>query len=799
MLHYTEKNYNTLELIYYHQNNTQTFVRKAFYAQKISQCHCCIMKETPMATHQKNTINIEDIDSLALQETPAPQCPIALNASLQPDHEAQCTIQEIEELTCQSLYFNRDINWIGFNAKVLQEALEPKTPLLEQLKFLSIFYNNLDEFFMVRVANLMRQYKNNAANTAPDKIPPSRQLAEIRRQTLRLVSIAQDHWRKKLIRQLKDRGVRILSYSALNKKQQKFLDQYFLDEIYPVLTPQAIDPSHPLPIITNLTRNFIVQLRDKHGITRYARLKTPNNVPRFLFTPRTKDAKTYAALGFSANTRDNDIIYSDDLIEQHLQSLFPGHEIVASGMFRITRNTDIEIEEDEADDLLDAIRDLVDQRRFGDVVRLEVSEETPAELRAFLMERLELLPFQVYRIKGALAFSEMMELYGLHRPGLKDENLTPTMPPVFKDENDATIFEHFAEKDMLLYHPYDSFMPVQEFIQRASQDPHVVAIKQTLYRAGSSSPIVDALIDARRLGKQVTAVVELKARFDEERNITWAEEMEKAGVHVVYGMPGMKIHAKLCLVVRREPHGVRRYVHIGTGNYNPTTAKIYTDLSLFTSHAQICADVSDLFNTMTGYAEQESYRQLLVSPFGIRNGLLQAIQNEIDMHKQHKNGKIYIKCNQIADPACIRALYTAAMQGVEVRMQVRGVCCLRPGIQGISDNIEVTSLVGRFLEHPRIFYFHNNGDERIYMGSADLMQRNLDRRIETLVPILDQDIRKHLFDDILMPHLNDTAKAYTLNTDGSYSRKKVARHETPLHAQNLMMHMREKAQKKTKK
>ncbi len=705
--------------------------------------------------------------------------------------EKLCTLKEIEELSCSGLFFNRDINWLSFNAKVLQEALEPKVPLLEQLKFLSIFYNNLDEFFMVRVANLMRQYMSNVVNTAPDKIPPGRQLAEIRRQTLRLTAIAHDHWQKKLCRQLKERGIRIVRYVDLAKKQQKFLDDYFMDEVFPILTPQAIDPSHPLPIIANLSRNLVVQLRDKHGNTRYARIKIPNNIERFLFIPRTKDAKTYAALGFSANARDNDIIFIDDLIKMHLQTLFTGHEIVAIGAFRITRNTDIEIEEDEADDLLEAIRDLVNQRRFGDVVRLEVSEDTPADLRRFLMEHLEVRPFQVYRIKGPMAFSEMLELYGLDKPALKDERLTPYIHPVCRDESDLQIFDVVAQKDILLYHPYDSFLPVQEFIRRASVDPGVIAIKQTLYRAGNASPIVDALIDARRMGKQVTAVVELKARFDEERNITWAEEMEKAGVHVVYGMPGMKIHAKLCLVVRREQQGVRRYVHIGTGNYNPSTAKIYTDLALFTAHAGICADVSDIFNTMTGYAEQESYRHLLVSPAGMRTKLIEAIEAEMLRHKKHGDGKIYIKCNQVADKECIQALYRASMSGVQIRMQVRGVCCLRPGVPGVSENIEVSSLVGRFLEHPRIYYFHNGGQSKIYMGSADLMPRNLDRRIETLVPIDDTDLQKQLRDEILLTHLNDTAKAYILQEDGSYIRRKLPRGQTPYNAQKEMMHMRE--------
>lgn len=742
-------------------------------------------------------------DTVASQPTGGAVTPEQTGSALSPitlrtqgEHEMQCTLEQIEELSCPGLFLNREVSWLEFNAKVLNEALEARTPLLEQLKFLSIFYNNLDEFFMVRVANVLRQYLNYAPSIAPDKVPPARQLAEIRRCTLRLVAKAQDHWRKKLLRQLHDRGVRVTRYAELTRKQQKFLDQYFVDEIYPVLTPQAIDPSHPLPIISNLSLNFIVQLLDKHGITRYARLKSPSNVPRFVFAPRTKDAKNYAALGFCSSTRDNDIVLLEDLILKHLPTLFSGHTVIGAGMFRITRNTDIDIEEDEADDLLEAVRDLVDQRRFGAVVRLEVSHSTPRDLRRFLASRLLLKPFQEYRVKGPLAFSEMMALHNLDRPGLKYEPLLPFVPPVFREEEVQRLYTHIRQKDIMLSHPYDSFLPVQEFIRHSSFDPDVIAIKQTLYRVGSQSPIVDALIEARRLGKQVTVVVELKARFDEERNITWAEEMEKAGVHVVYGMPGMKIHTKLCLVVRREPLGVRRYVHIGSGNYNGTTAKIYTDMGLFTAHAGICSDVSELFNVMTGYAEKDDYRHLLVSPSGLRQGIIGCIADEIQRHETHGDGKIIFKCNQLVDKECIQALYAASMAGVIVRLQVRGVCCLRPGIPGISDTIEVSSLVGRFLEHTRIYYFHNGGDARVYMGSADLMPRNLDRRIETLVPILDSELCAKIYTEILTPHLDDNVKSYILHEDGSYSKKKSPKGVQPCNAQRYMMELRKKMQQK---
>ena len=698
--------------------------------------------------------------------------------------EQLCATEEISELACPNLYLNREINWLDFDAKVLDEATDAGLPLLEQLKFLSIFYNNLDEFFMVRVANIYRQYRSGAVSSSPDRMTPAKQLAEIRRKVLILVSRAQEHWRKRLAPQLHDKGVRLMRYADLSEKQRKFLDGYFRNEIYPILTPQAIDPGHPFPTISNTSLNFIIQLRSRDGVTRFARLKCPNNISRFVFIPRNKEAKTYASLGFNANVRDSDIILLEDLIAEYLGALFPGNTVVNAGLFRITRNTDVEIEEDEADDLLEAVKDLVEQRRFGDVVRLEIAHGTAKELSAFLTERLGMQPVQIYRVKGPLAFSELMALYGVDRPGLKESPFYGRTPSVFQE---GDIYAHIQSRDVFLFHPYDSFTPVLDFIRRSSEDPGVIAIKQTLYRVGNASPIVKALIEARRSGKQVTAVVELKARFDEERNITWAEEMEKAGVNVVYGLVGMKIHAKLCLVVRREPEGVSRYVHIGTGNYNPSTAKMYTDMGLITANPNICADVTDLFNVMTGYAHREQYRELLVSPLSMRRSLLDMIQRETALHQQNGNGEIIFKCNQLVDKHVIRALYRASMEGVRVRLQVRGICCLRPGVKGISDNIEVTSIVGRFLEHTRVYWFNANGEGRLYIGSADIMPRNLDRRIEVLVPILDPGLRACLRNDILETHLRDNQQTWRLQEDGTYCRIKPDKGEEPVNAQEIMM------------
>ena len=503
------------------------------------------------------------------------------------DGHAECRAAAIEDLSCPDLYLNRELSWLKFNARVLDQALDSRFPLLEQLKFLAIFHNNLDEFFMVRVAGIVQQHKNGLPCGTPDKLRPARQLAEIRKRVLALQETAYKHW-KELSRLLAKKGVRFRRYSQLTEKQRKFLDDFFHTEVYPVLTPQAIDPAHPFPTISNLSVNFIVQLQCPDNTIRFARLRCPSNVSRFVFVPRTKAAKDYVCLGLSSNLRDTDVILLEDLIRQYLETLFYGNKILACGLFRITRNTDLELAEEEADDLLEAIRDLVDQRRFGDVVRLEFASGVNRMLVDFLARHLEVRPFQIYKIRGPLAFSQMLPFYGVDRPGLKLPPQHPRQPDICGMES---MFPAIRARDRLLYHPYDSFCAVLEFIRQAGEDPDVMAIKQTLYRVGANSPIVGALMEARRRGKQVTAVVELKARFDEERNITWAEELEDAGVNVVYGLKGMKIHAKLCLVVRREGRGLTCYAHIGTGNYNPSTARIYTDWAcsrLIRRSARIC-------------------------------------------------------------------------------------------------------------------------------------------------------------------------------------------------------------------
>lgn len=692
----------------------------------------------------------------------------------------------LPELDDPTLYFNREISWIEFDKKVLDEAMDPSNPLLEQLKFLSIFHNNLDEFFMVRVANLYKQYMSGTYGVPPDAMTPAKILTAIRRRIVPMLSAAQSFWNKTLRPALFEQGVRIVDYDDLQEKHKKFIQGYYQTEIYPILTPQAIDPGRPFPVISNESLNILVELSSPLGETSFARLKIPNNVSRFLFIPRNKEAKTYASLGFSSNVNNNDIVFLEDIIHRNLDSLFPGYRVMAATLFRITRNTDFEIEADEADDLLELVRDLVDQRRFGEVVRLEISHGAPRPLLNFLVRRLNLLPFQIYRVKGPLGFAELGSLYRVERPDLKEKPYTPRIPVPFS-EGKVGIYAMLRRNDLLLYHPYDSFVPVLDFLRRAAEDPRVIAIKQTLYRVGGESPIVDALIDAKRNGKQVTAVVELKARFDEERNIRWADAFEDEGLHVVYGLPGMKIHAKLCLVLRREDDGIRRYVHIGTGNYNPATAKIYSDLGFFTSDPEICADVTDLFNTMTGFARKDSYNRLLISPVSTRSGIVERIEREIVLHRKKGNGRIYFKCNHLVDPLCIQALYRASQAGVEVRLQVRGICSLRPGVPGVSENIEVTSLVGRFLEHTRIYYFGNGGAGEMYIGSSDLMPRNLDHRVEVLVPIRNPAMRRIILEEILLVHMADNVKLRVLRDDGSYERVLRGDDELPVDSQQIMM------------
>lgn len=667
-----------------------------------------------------------------------------------------------------SLYFNRELSFLLLNLRVLEEALDERHPLLERVKFLSIYSNNLDEFFMIRVSGLYRQLRAGVLETPPDGMTPAAQLDAIRRQILPPLTTQMDCWQTDLLPKLDAEGIHVLSYDDLKGKQRKLMRRYFEQEIFPVLTPLAFDPGHPFPHISNLSMNLAVVVRDPVHGERFARVKIPQVLPRLLRIPTEEKADKYDPLGLKS-VQDTNFVWIEEVVIANLDLLFVGVEIVAAYPFRVTRDADLEIEEDEAADLLETIEESVERRQFGLVVRLEVDKHMPKNIRNILSKNLEIPPYLVYTADGPIGLANVMELTAVDRPDLKDTPFVPNIPRAFA--GDETIFAAIRRYgNILLYHPYDSFAPVVDFLQQAARDPQVLAIKQTLYRVGTNAPVVDALLKAREYGKQVAVLVELKARFDEENNITWARALERAGVYVIYGLMGLKTHAKLCMVVRREPDGMRFYVHLGTGNYNAVTARLYTDLGYFTTDPEIAADVADLFNTLTGYSRQDGYRKLLVAPRVLRQSILERIEREIKIHEKKGNGRLVFKMNQLVDKACIVALYKASQAGVQIDLQVRSICCLRPGVPGISENIRVTSIVGRFLEHPRIFYFHNDGDEEILLGSADLMPRNLDRRVETLFPVEDPQIRAALRDNILGVHLRDNMQARVLMPEGDYKR-----------------------------
>ena len=668
------------------------------------------------------------------------------------------------DLDSPELYINRELSWLEFNRRVLAEALDPANPLLERVKFLSIFSSNLDEFFMVRVSGLRRQVSSGVVEAPPDGMSPADQLAAIHERLRPMLKQRSKCWRKELKPQLAEAGIHLLSYTQLKKKQRRLLREHFKSDIFPALTPLAFDPGHPFPHISNLSVNLALVVRED-GEERFARLKVPQMFPRLLRVPTEAAAERLEKLGLEDASSTN-FVWLEEVIAANLDLLFEGFERVDAYPFRVTRDADFDIEEDEASDLLAAMEEVVEQRHFGFAVRLEVDRETPPRIRDILLENLGLAPYQAYAAEPPVGLSDVMQLLSVDRPDLKDTPFSPRVPSALASAKN--LFANIQQADRMLYHPYDSFNPVVDFIREAARDPQVLAIKQTLYRIGSDSPLVEALMEARENGKQVAVLVELKARFDETNNIVWAKALERAGVHVVYGVVGLKTHAKMSLVVRRESLGMVRYVHLGTGNYNPATAKIYTDLGLFTCDPDIAADVSDLFNALTGYSKKERYRKLLVAPRSMRADMLARIDREIRVHQEHGGGHIAWKLNALVDKACIRALYRASQAGVRVDLQVRGICCLRPGVPGVSETITVTSLVGRFLEHSRIYYFRNGGDEEILMGSADMMPRNLGGRVELLCPVEDERLRLRLRDEILFVHLRDDINAWRLLPDKSY-------------------------------
>lgn len=660
-------------------------------------------------------------------------------------------------------FFNRDLSWVEFNRRVLEEALNPDLPILDKVKFVSIFSSNLDEFYMIRVSGLKEQVAANVLEPTIDGLTPMEQLQKIEKAVRPQLDQLINLWHNEIVPTLKENDVHILRMDDLSESENHALHEYFKKEIFPVLTPLAFDTGRPFPYISNLSLSLAVFVVNPKGEKHFARVKVPSILPRLLqidkiipSEKRNGNARFYAKF-----------IWLGDLIKANLPLLFPKMEVMEAHRFRITRDTDIELQEDEADDLLRVIEENIRQRRFGSVVRLEVEKDMPEFMLNTLIENLQITHDDVHIVDGPLALSNLMQLYDLPLHQLKEKAFYPVIPKIFEDEED--IFSVIRQKDIMLHHPFDSFVPVIEFIKQASNDPDVLAIKQTLYRVGSNSQVIECLIEAAERGKQIAVLVELKARFDEENNIYWARELEKVGAHVVYGLVGLKTHGKMTLVVRKESDGVKRYVHLSTGNYNATSAKLYTDLGYFTTNEEICSDVSDVFNYLTGYSKQTEFKKLLVAPINMRNKLLSLIFREIENFKNGLQARIILKLNSLVDPLIISALYEASSVGVKIDLIVRGICCLIPQVPGLSENIKVTSIVGRFLEHSRIFYFYNNGEEEVFFSSADLMQRNLDRRVEIIFPILDSAIKEYIIKTILKVYLKDNVKARELTQDMKYS------------------------------
>ncbi len=677
-------------------------------------------------------------------------------------------------LSDPALYLNRELSWLAFNARVLDEARDRATPLLERVKFAAITHANLDEYYMVRVSGLQQQVAAAMTDVSPDGMTSAEQLTAIRARVGPMLSEAAGVFQNDLRPALRAAGIEIKDYAALSRPQKQALKLYFERDVFPVLTPLALGPGHPFPHISNLSLNLAVVVRDPELGERTARMKVPGVLPRFVPCPAEGPMKPC-------------FVWLEQVIAANLESLFPGLQVLESYPFRVTRDADLEIQEDEAADLLQTVEQGLRRRQFGDVARLEVAAAMPARLRDLLIENLLVDPADVYALPGPLGLSDLMQIWKLDRPDLKDPPLIPFVPAPLADP-DKSILDVIGEQDLLLHHPYDSFAPILDFIKSAVNDHGVLAVKQTLYRVGSNSPIVKSLAAARDDDTQVAVLVELKARFDEENNIEWAKALEDSGVHVVYGLVGLKTHCKVALVVRKEQGGgLRRYVHLGTGNYNPITARVYTDLSLFTARPDIAADVSELFNHLTGYSRQRRYRKILVAPVNMRERLLQMIAREADWARRGKPARLILKTNTLSDIPMIAALYAAAQAGVSIDLIVRGACCLRPGLPGVSENIRVVSIVGRFLEHSRIYYFHNGGRYQVYCGSADLMRRNLDRRVEVLFPVEDAALKKQIRDEMLEVYLKDTVNAAVLQPDGSYVRRRPVNGQAPFSAQQWFL------------
>jgi polyphosphate kinase len=691
-----------------------------------------------------------------------------------------------------ALFINRELGLLEFQRRVLEEAQDENNPLLERVKFLAILGSNLDEFFMVRVAGLRKQKDAGVIDLPPDGMTPAEQLAAIRKIAMQLMTQARDCLQTDLLPLLNDAGIHILDNENLDNKQQATVKKYFDEVIFPVLTPLAFDPGHPFPHISNLSLNLAVLIRDENKEKHFARIKVPDTLPRFVPIKRSSGGvRKDGTVPFH-----HYFVPLEQAIAANLDMLFPGMEVLESHPFRVTRDADMEIQELEASDLLETMEESVRQRRFGSVVRATINDDMPSHIRSILVKNLALDRNDIYTLSGILGLSGLMQLYQIDRYDLKEITFIPATPPVFSiDHYDGNIFAAIRREDILIHHPYESFNPVVEFLETAARDPDVLAIKQTLYRVGPNPPVMHALLKAVENGKQVAVLVELKARFDEESNIGWAKRLESAGVHVVYGLLGLKTHSKIALVVRKEGDGIRRYMHLGTGNYNAITAQLYEDIGMFTCDEAIGADATDLFNYLTGYSGKQNYRKLLVAPINMRQKMETLIEREIEHQKKNGDGHLILKMNSLVDRKMIQCLYRASQEGVKIQLLVRGICCLRPGLEGISENIQVISVVGRFLEHSRIYYFSNGGQEEIYLGSADLMPRNINRRVEVLFPVSDPRLIRYLHDEVLVTYLNDNIKARLMSHDGSYKRVKPVDGDKPLDSQDWLLNWHQNSNK----
>src|ERR1700734_630536 len=686
----------------------------------------------------------------------------------------------IDDPLPEDRYLNRELSWLDFNARVLALAADPSLPLLERAKFLAIFASNLDEFYMVRVAGLKRRDEMGLSVRSADGLPPREQLRRIGEQTQKIATRHAEVFLNSVAPGLAGEGIHIVTWADLDQDERDRLSTYFTEQVFPVLTPLAVDPAHPFPFVSGLSLNLAVTVRQPDdGGQHFARVKVPDNVDRFVELDKRDRADE------SAGKKEVRFLPMEELIAAFLTALFPGMEIVEHHAFRITRNADFEVDEDRDEDLLQALERELARRRFGSPVRLEVADDMTEHMLELLLRELDVHPGDVIQVPGLLDLSSLWQIYGVDRPDLKDPAFVPSTSPAFTDrETPKSIFATLREGDVLVHHPYESFSTsTQRFIELAAADPNVLAIKQTLYRTSGDSPIVRALIEAAAAGKQVVALVEIKARFDEQANIKWARALEQAGVHVAYGLVGLKTHCKTCLVVRREGSTIRRYCHIGTGNYNSKTARLYEDIGLLTADPDIGADLTDLFNTLTGYSRKVSYRNLLVAPHGIRVGIIERINREIAAHKETGNGHIRLKMTSLVDEQVLDALYRASQAGVRIEIVVRGICALRPGVEGFSENITVRSILGQYLENSRTFNFRPFN--ALWIGRADMMHRNLDRRVDVLVQVKDPRLTaqlNHIFESALDP----ATRCWELRPDGQWTALPKAGHTVRDHQVSLM-------------